>query len=104
MSISKLRKEYHQRICKEIIILHKDGNTVYPNFADKGSIASRAIANGIVKKLGYSPCYTDLSGQTAGGLFETITRTFLEKAFALLHYLSSWKQSKRYKMKTNLIC
>jgi len=87
MSIAKLRKEYHQRICNEIIILHKDGNTIYPNFADKGSIASRAIANGIIKQIGYSPRYTDLSGQTAGGLFETITRTFLEKSFALLQHL-----------------
>jgi len=87
MSIAKLRKEYHQRICNEIIILHKDGNTIYPNFADKGNIASRAIANGIIKRLGYSPRYTDLSGQTAGGLFETITRTFLEKSFALLQHL-----------------
>jgi hypothetical protein len=91
MTIAKLRQEYHRRICEEIIRLHKDGKTEYPNFADKGNKASRAIAQGIVNRLGYYPNRGDLSGQTAGGLFETITKNFLEQAFALLYHLRPGK-------------
>jgi hypothetical protein len=87
MSIAQLRKEYHQRVCEEIIRLQKDGETFYPNFADRGSKASRAIALGIINRLGFSPNYDRISGQSAGRLFETVTEDFLEKAFALLHNL-----------------
>lgn len=87
MSIAELRREYHQRVCEEIIRLHKDGEAEYPNFADKGNKASRAIAQGIVNRLGYSPNYVRVSGQTAGGLFEIITKDYLECAFVLLRHL-----------------
>ena len=87
MSIARLRKEYHQRVCKEIIRLQRDGETDYPNFADKGNRASRAIAHGIVTRLGCPANHEKLSAQRAGGLFETITQDFLEQAFALLQHL-----------------
>lgn len=87
MSIAELRREYHQRICEEIIELKQDGDTAYPNFADRGSKASRAIAWGIVKCLGCAPTHGKTAGQTAGGLFETITKDFIEKAFGLLLHL-----------------
>ncbi len=87
MSIAQLRMKYHQRVCEEIIRLRKDGETDYLNFADRGNKASRAIAYGIVIRLGCSPNYERLSGQTAGGLFETITKDFLEEAFVLLRHL-----------------
>ena len=87
MGIAQLRIKYHQHICEEIIRMQRDGKTDYPNFADKGSKASRAIAHGIVTRLGYFPSYERLSGQTAGGLFETITKSFLEDAFGLLRHL-----------------
>jgi hypothetical protein len=87
MSISQLRKEYHRRVCKEIIRSKKDQDTEYPNFADKGNKASKAIAHRIVGQLGCSPNYKKLSGQTAGGLFEAITKDFLEQAFTLLRHL-----------------
>lgn len=95
MSIVELRKAYHRRICKEIVRLQKDGELHYLNFADKGSKASRLIAQGIVERLGCSPDYTGLSGQSAGGLFEEITRSFLENAFALLCHLrpGAWRYS-----------
>ena len=91
MSIAELRKAYHRRICEEIIRLQKDGKTQYHNFADKGSKASRAIAQGIVDRLGCSPSYAGLSAQTAGGLFEAITKDFLERSFALLYHLRPGK-------------
>lgn len=95
MSMVELRKEYHRRICEEIVRLQKDGKTTYPNFADKGNKASRAIAQGIIDRLGYAPSYGELSGQTAGGRFEAITKDFLERAFILLQHLrpGNWHYS-----------
>lgn len=87
MSIAQLRTAYHRRVCEEIVRLQRDGEGDYPNFADRGNKASRAIAHGIVRRLGCPPNHQGLSGQTAGGLFETITRGFLEEAFALLRHL-----------------
>jgi len=87
MAIAQLRREYHQRICEQIVRLQKDGSTTYPNFADKGSKASRAIALGIINRLGFSPSSARISGQATGRLFESITRDFLREAFALLHHL-----------------
>lgn len=87
MNLMDLRRAYHGRICKEIIRIQKDGASEYPNFADKASKASRAIAQGIVRRLGFIPSCKGMSGQTAGGLFEAITRDFLEKAFTLLQHL-----------------
>ena len=87
MSIADLRKAYHSRICQEIIRLKRDGETEYPNFADKGSSSSREIALGVVQHLGCVSSYESISGQAAGSLFEAITKDFLESAFALLHHL-----------------
>lgn len=87
MNIADLRKAYHSRICQEIIRLRRDGETEYPNFADKGSSSSREIALGVVQHLGYVSSYESISGQAAGSLFEAITKDFLESAFALLHHL-----------------
>lgn len=87
MSIADLRKDYHSRICREVIRLRRDGETEYPNFADKGSSSSREIALGVVRRIGCASSYEHLSGQTAGRLFEVITKDFLESGFALLHHL-----------------
>ncbi len=87
MSIAQLRREYHQRICQEIIRLHQDGETTYPNLADKGSKTSRAIAQRLVKRLGFPLGSPRVSGQSAGRLFEAATRDFLETAFDLLRHL-----------------
>ena len=91
MGIAQLRGKYHQRVCKEIIRLRREGEVEYPNFADRGNRASRAIAQGIVDRLGCSPNYEGLAGQRAGGLFEAITTDFLEQTFVLLHHLRPGK-------------
>ncbi|MEA3339386.1 MAG: NgoMIV family type II restriction endonuclease [Chloroflexota bacterium] len=91
MKIVELRQVYHRRLCKEIIRFRGDGETEYPNFADKGNNSSRAIASGIVQQLNCELSYESISGQTAGRLFESITRDFLEKAFGLLHHLRPGK-------------
>jgi len=87
MNIAKLRNEYHRCICEKIIRLKKDGEKKYPNFADKGSKTSRAIAWSIIDHLGYSLGDEEVSGQTAGSRFEEITKDFLERAFELLRHL-----------------
>ncbi len=87
MNIKELRQRYHQRICIEIIRFQQDGETQYPNFADKGNKASRIIAQGILDRLNYIPSNMGVSGQTAGGRFEIITQDFLEHAFTLLQHL-----------------
>ncbi len=87
MSMETLRREYHRQLCTNIIRMQKDGLTHYPNFADKCNKASRAIAQGIVDRINYQADDRSLSGQTAGGLFETITKSFLQSTFDLLAHL-----------------
>ena len=87
MGIAELRREYHRRVCSEIIRLNKDGDTVYPNFADKGNRNSRAIASDIVAMLGCSPGIGNVTGQAAGNMFEAVTKDFLESAFNLLQHV-----------------
>jgi hypothetical protein len=91
MSIAELRQAYHRRVCTEIIRLSKDGDSEYPNFADKGSKASRAIALAMVRQMDCPANYRRISGQTAGGLFEVVTKDFLEASFSLLYHLRPGK-------------
>lgn len=57
----------------------------------RGSSSSRAIALGILERLNCPSSYEYMAGQTAGRLFETITKDFLEKAFDLLTHLRPGK-------------
>ena len=87
MSILELRREYHRGVCTEIIRVQHDGTEQYPNFADKGNRASRAIAWGIADRLGYAREDVAIAGQTAGGRFEVLTQAFLESGLVLLRHL-----------------
>ena len=92
MTIAELRRKYHLRICDEIIrIMKKSGSKSYPNNADGSNTASREIAFQLVKLIGCKPIYGSISGQTAGNLFEHITKDFLEKAFGLLIHIRPGK-------------
>jgi hypothetical protein len=51
MIVAQLRLEYHRKICQEIIRTAKG----YPNFADKASKSSRAIAWGILENINLEP-------------------------------------------------
>ncbi|RME46945.1 MAG: restriction endonuclease [Caldilineae bacterium] len=93
MSIDDLRQKYHRRICERILYL-KTGNI--PNFADKHSRPSVALAQKIVEQFqqrGYPLQTKQPTGQTAGTTFEEVTRDFLEEAFKLLRHLrpGEWK-------------
>lgn len=87
MSLLTLRQMYHQRVCEEIICFSGLGEDRYPNFADKSSRSSRVIALGIVERIACVPRQAKLSGQRAGRLFESLTKTYLQEAFEALRHL-----------------
>jgi hypothetical protein len=95
MNIAELRREYHRRICEEVIRIRRAKGKEYPNSADSGNRSSIQIAWGIVRRLGCPLNYEGVKEQTAGGLFEEITRDFLESAFGFLHHLrpGKWRYS-----------
>ena len=89
MDFKELRRQYHQRICRDIIRITTNPRTgrTYPNFADGANTNSREIAYGIVELLEYQTNTEILSGQSAGGGFEQITRDYLDAAFLMLEHL-----------------
>lgn len=95
MSIEQLRQDYHYRICQEIIRVKRGDSIEYPNFADGSNKSSREIAFGVIEQLGCQVVSGKIKGQTTGGLFESITKDFLEKSFGLLQPLrpGNWEYS-----------
>ncbi len=93
MKIAEFRREYHRRICGEIIRIRRDNKKgiKYPNFADSGNKSSIDIAWGLVHRLKCSLIYNQVSEQRVGGLFEKITKDFLEMSFDVLHHLRPGK-------------
>jgi hypothetical protein len=83
MSIAELRRTYHRQLCEQILAAPSG----IPNIADKGSKASVAIAQSLVRRLDYPLALKAPPGQRAGMRFEQITSEFLEQAFNLLHHL-----------------
>ncbi|MCS7287627.1 MAG: NgoMIV family type II restriction endonuclease [Roseiflexus sp.] len=93
MKISELRRNYHDRICTDIVRLKKDkSGLLYPNFADPSSRASREIALEVLKRIKCNKRENEngrsaISEQQAGKIFEEITRSFIRDAFGLLNHL-----------------
>jgi NgoMIV restriction enzyme len=86
-----LRRAYQERICRDILG-YRSGTTIY-NVADRSSVASVALAQGMADAIGFPPSASaPQSGQTAGSLFTLATRHFLEAAFARLGHVrpGSW--------------
>jgi len=83
MSLSKLRVRYHQSLCAEVLSLGKGS----PNIADIASPNRIAIAHSIVAQLGYPTISQGPSGQSAGRIFEELTRSFLKDCFKLLQHV-----------------
>jgi hypothetical protein len=94
MSIAALRREYHQRLCRDVIRISGDRASGYPSFADGTRRTSRELAWEIAERIG---CSTDgyIAPQTVGTLFEQVTQAYLEEAFGLLHHLrpGDWRYS-----------
>jgi len=82
--IEELRREYHRRVCTEVLRKNENGT---PNNADSASAASVEIGKRIVAHLGIDVETGRLPGQTAGNQFELATRDFLQNAFMLLQHL-----------------
>ncbi|HHX43627.1 MAG TPA: restriction endonuclease [Chloroflexi bacterium] len=95
MSIAELRRDYHARICREIVCIKRGRKGEYPNFADADNATSIAIARGIVDRIAMEIGISDVPAQTAGGRFEEFTRDFLERAFELLQHIrpGAWQYS-----------
>lgn len=87
MSISDLRREYHRRICAEIIRVTHGKYGDYPNFADGNSLPSTKYAWGILDRLSCEQNFEKLDGQTAGLRFERITKDFIKDALLFLQHI-----------------
>lgn len=86
--IEKLRREYHQRICTEVL---RKSETGIPNNADSASTASVEIGKGILDHIACDVETGKLPGQTAGNQFEIATMNFLQTAFKLLNHMRPGK-------------
>ena len=87
-TLADLRRRYHQNIGTQIVRLTKKAGGVYPNFADGSSRSSVAISNRIATELGFgNSARKQISGQTAGSLFEELTCKFIEEAFSAIAHL-----------------
>lgn len=87
-TLAKLRRSYHDEIGLQIVRISKKDGQSYPNFADGSSQSSVLIANGIAKELGFSAkTALNITGQTAGTLFERLTCEFIENAFTAIKHL-----------------
>lgn len=93
--LDELRSKYHQRILETILGRRrkkgeKTGKPYYSN-ADSGSVGSMAFAERIALKLaattGQEPCQIPPKEQTAGTVFASLTKDFLDEAFNHLHHL-----------------
>ena len=92
MNIKNLRNDYHKEICDNLLRIRKNPKKGdYPNNADGDSKISVKIAWGILNQICDNPNYGNLSGQSAGKIFEEITRNFIEKAFDSLRHLRPGK-------------
>ena len=89
MTLSELRKQYHDRIGTQIIRVKQSDRfgLACPNFSDASNRSSVDIGCRLLVHVGYSPQGTALSGQTTGSRFEKETQVFLENAFSLLNHL-----------------
>jgi hypothetical protein len=92
MKILDLRKEYHSRLCDELIRIKKDSKKGdYPNNADGDSKISVTIAWELVNQICNKPKFGRISGQSAGKIFQNITKDFIERSFNLLRHLRPGK-------------
>jgi hypothetical protein len=88
MSIAEIRKQFHARICQEIIRIRRDKKGLeYPNFADGTNGSSVRFAWGIVHALNCQKNYEAIPSQAVGDRFELTTQHFLQESFALVRHL-----------------
>jgi hypothetical protein len=89
MLLEQLRREYHQEICERLLSVDAHG---IPSNADKHSDISVAMAKGIVDAIGLRTIgRKKAAGQISGKQFETLTATYLERAFTYIQHLRPGK-------------
>jgi len=95
--LSAFRKRYHNELCERLIRIHKSSKKKgdYPNNADGDSKISIKIARGILAQICAEPKYGDISGQSAGTLFEQIIKDYIKQSFEQLQHLrpGNWHYS-----------
>jgi hypothetical protein len=82
--IAEARRSFHAAQLRSI--LTRDGAGVV-SIADSNSNASKAIAAGILRRLGKSSLNARLKGQMSGSKFEKIVAEYVETVFPQLHML-----------------
>lgn len=89
----RLRREYHQRLCKELLSYRKNSRIL--NIADKGSKASTRLAKLMVDKIDGRVSAKPLTPQALGERFPKCTLAFLQQAFAKLQHVrpGTWEWS-----------
>ena len=81
---AEARRSFHAALLSSV--LRQDAAGI-PSNADKDSAVSRAIARGILDRIGIEEIGTRLAGQRAGSKFEAICRDFLDETFSRLAHL-----------------
>ena len=90
--IETLRKEYHQELQSQIWGFI--GTEERPSNSDKGSEISKKLASRMLASA-TSPTTSPKTGQTAGTIFEQLTKEFIEKSFSALAHVrpGQWQYS-----------
>lgn len=95
MSIHQLRADYHRKVCDRIVRYNESAGHRWLNLADSSNRLSKTIAEAMIRRVAYPIGGEYISGQTAGHLFESETRDFIQRSFSLLQHLrpGDWEYS-----------
>lgn len=90
--LDTLRQEYHRKLCRHVIYMERRD---IPSMADGDSDVSVAVAQALVKRLGYPIPSNEIKSHTPGTSFEEITKDYIQQAFALLAHVrpGQWRFS-----------
>ena len=93
MNLLELRNNYHKLLGKEIIRITSSEKGKHINFSDSGSKVSKAVGLGIAERMNINLTEENISGQSKGASFETLTLDYIKNAFNLLSHLrpGNWK-------------
>ena len=83
ISLEDLRRAYHEKVCTQILG-YRDGVL---NIADKDNKKSVGLAQGILARMGFTPCPQPPTLQGTASLFESLTCEYLDEAFHLIQHL-----------------
>lgn len=85
--LNTLREKYHRSVKSEILRKIGDGVTQHYNIADVSSKSSKLISKYLIEQLPGTLGISEVSGQTAGDLFENLTCLFIQDSFSLLGHI-----------------